>query len=103
MESITPSITSLQVSHLRDLGTDITPPVARAGSRNTTFAADAQLALLTEISAVKDEAQSLEAASALPLPGLLGPTGTFSFDLQQLILQLPVGQKQEQTRSNTGY
>ena len=82
--------------HLRDLGTNVTPPLPSFGIRGTAVAADAHLALLAEISAVKDEAQTLEAAGALSLPQLLGPTGAFSFDLQQLILQLPVGEREQE-------
>lgn len=86
---------SLQASHLRDLGTNVTLPVACIGSCNAAVIADAQLTRLTEISAVEDQPQSLQAASTLSLPQLLGSTRTFMFDLQQLILQLPVGQKQQ--------
>lgn len=86
---------SLHASHLRDFGTNVTLPLAYAGSCNATVIADAQLTLLAEISAVKDQAQSLQAASTLSLPQLLGSTRTFFFDLQQLILQFPVEQKHE--------
>lgn len=89
---------SLQASHLQDLGTNIAPPLACVGRFDAAVAADAQLTLLAEISTVKDQAQSLQAAGALSLPQLLGPTGTFSFDLQQLIFQLPVGQKEENVK-----
>ncbi len=88
---------SLQASHLQDLGTDVTSPLACVGKFNAAVVADAQVALLAEIATVKDQAQVFEAASALSFPQLLGPMGTFSFDLQQLILQLPVGQKREKT------
>lgn len=87
---------SLQASHLRDFGTDAALPLARVGLLDAAVAADAELTVLAQISTVEDEAQGLQAASALSLPQLLGPTRTFPFDLQQLVLQLPVGQEEEE-------
>lgn len=84
-------------AHLRDLGTDVTPPLVRVGRPDAALVADAQLALLAQIAAVEDQAQRLEAAGALTLAHLLGSMGAFPLDLQQLILQPPVGQKEEFT------
>lgn len=72
---------SLQASHLRDLGTNITPPLACVGEFNSAIVADAQLTLLAEISTVEDQAQIFQAASALSLPQLLRPMRALSFDL----------------------
>lgn len=88
-----------KTSHSRDLGTHVTSPRGRFGSRDAAVVADAQLALLAEISAAEDQAQTLQAASALPLLRLLGPTGPFPFDLQQLILQLPAGEKDDNIKA----
>lgn len=68
------------------------------GGCNAALVADAQLTLLAEISAAEDEAQTLHAASALSLLRLLGPTGPFPFDLQQLVLQLPAGKNEEKLK-----
>ncbi|TNN60868.1 hypothetical protein EYF80_028863 [Liparis tanakae] len=85
--------------HSRDLGTHVASPRGRFGSRDAAVVADAQLALLAQISAAEDQAQTLQAASALPLLRLLGPTGPFPFDLQQLILQLPAGEKDDDIKA----
>lgn len=91
----------LQTSHLQDLGTNVAPPLAAVGSFNAAVIADSQLTLLAEISAVEYQSQRLQAAGALSFPQLMGPTGTLSFDLQQLIFQLPVEQKGENTDENS--
>lgn len=85
-------------SHLRDLGADVTPPRVCVGRYNAAVVADAQLTLHAEIATVEDQAECLEAASALSLPHLLGPVGAFLFDLQQLILQPPVWQREQNVR-----
>lgn len=85
-------------SHLRDLGAHVTPPRECVGRYNAAVVADTQLTLRAEVATVEDQAKSLEAASALSLPHLLGPVGAFLFDLQQLILQPPVWQKEQNVR-----
>lgn len=92
-KSLNAALVPLQMSHLRELVTEGTSPLACSGVHNTAAAADSRLALLTEIAPVEDQAQSLEAASALSGSQIMWADETLLFDLQQLILQPPAGQK----------